>query len=112
MATAYDVATLAGVSIGTVSRYLTGKSYVSAASRKKIKAAIDELGFIPNRAAASLTTKTTGLLGFVASDLRNPFTAEIASALGGRAREHDYGLVVSESMDDPALAIKAINVLR
>lgn len=112
MVTAYDVAAQAGVSMGTVSRYLTGNGYVGAASREKISAAIAELGFVPNRAAASLTTKTTGLLGFVASDLRNPFTAEVASALGRRARELQYGLVVSESMDDPELAVEALELLR
>lgn len=112
MATAYDVARVAGVSVGTVSRYLNGKGYVGAETREKIASAITELGFIPNRAAASLTTKTTGLLGFVASDLRNPFTAEIASALGHKAREEGYGLVVYESADDARLAIEGIDLMR
>jgi LacI family transcriptional regulator len=112
MVTAYDVAERAGVSMGTVSRYLTGNGYVGDASRAKIAAAIDELGYIPNRAAASLTTKNTGLLGFVVSDLRNPFTAEIASSLSQHAREHGYGLVLSDSMNDPAISLEAIESMR
>ena len=112
MVTAYDVAKRAGVSMGTVSRYLTGNGYVGEATRAKISAAITDLGYIPNRAAASLTTKNTGLLGFVVSDLRNPFTAEIASSLSQHAREHGYGLVLSDAMNDPAISIEAIERMR
>lgn len=112
MVTAYDVATLAGVSIGTVSRYLTGNGYVGEASRTKIAAAVTELGYVHNRAAASLTTRKTGLIGFVVSQLRNPFTAEIAAAINHHARENHYGVVLSDSMGDAAVAIEAIDLLR
>lgn len=112
MVTAYDVAKRAGVSVGTVSRYLTGNGYVGDVSRAKVAAAIEELGYIPNRAAASLTTKNTGLLGFVVSDLRNPFTAEIASSLSQHARVHGYGLVLSDSMNDPGISLEAVERMR
>lgn len=112
MVTAYDVAATAGVSVGTVSRYLTGNGYVGEATRTKIADAIRDLGYIPNRAAASLTTKSTGLLGFVASDLRNPFTAEIASSLSQHARGQGYGLVMADSMNDPAVSLDALELMR
>lgn len=112
MVTAYDVAALAGVSIGTVSRYLTGNGYVGEGARQRIAAAVAELGYIQNRAAASLTTKKTGLIGFVVSQLRNPFTAEVASALGQEARKHGYGVVLADSNGDPALAVEAVELLR
>lgn len=112
MVTAYDVAAQAGVSIGTVSRFLTGHGYVSEAARQRIAAAVSELGYIQNRAAASLTTKKTGLLGFVVSQLHNPFTAEVASALGDAARAHGYGVVLADSNGDAALAIDAVSLLR
>ncbi|SEE20368.1 LacI family DNA-binding transcriptional regulator [Ruania alba] len=112
MVTAYDVATLAGVSIGTVSRYLTGNGYVGETSRTKIAAAVAELGYVHNRTAASLKTRKTGLIGFVVSDLRNPFTAEVAAAINHYARTHGYGVVLSDSMADPTVAIEAIDLLR
>lgn len=112
MVTAYDVAATAGVSIGTVSRYLTGNGYVSEKARERIAAAIASLGYIQNRAAASLTTKKTGLLGFVVSQLRNPFTAEVASALGAAARAHGYGVVLADSSGDPTQSIEAVELLR
>lgn len=112
MVTAYDVAAEAGVSIGTVSRYLTGNGYVGQATRIKIADAVAALGYIPNRAAASLTTKNTGLLGFVVSDLRNPFTAEIASALSLHARTRGYGLVLSDSMNDASVTVEALRSMQ
>ncbi|MFT3889127.1 MAG: LacI family DNA-binding transcriptional regulator [Arachnia sp.] len=112
MVTVYDVAARAGVSIGTVSRYLTGNGYVGEATQGRIAAAIDELGYVRNRAAASLTTKSTGLLGFVVSDLRNPFVAEIASALSVTARAAGYGLMVSESGNDPAASLQSLELMR
>lgn len=112
MVTAYDVAALAGVSVGTVSRYLTGNGYVGTATQQRIAAAIAELGFIPNKAAASLKTKITGLLGFVVSDLRNPFSAEIASALSQAARSAGYGLILSESANDAEVATRAVESMR
>jgi len=112
MSTVYDVAARAGLSVGTVSRYLTGNGYVSAAARERIAAAITEIGYIQDRAAASLTTKKTGLLGFVVSQLRNPYTVEVASAMGDAARVHGYGVVLADSCGDPALAISAVELLR
>ena len=112
MATVYDVATRAGVSVGTVSRYLTGNGYVGEAAQGRIARAIDELGYVRNRAAASLTTKSTGLLGFVVSDLRNPFVAEIASALSLNARSAGYGLVVAESGNDADASLQSLELLR
>lgn len=112
MVTAYDVAARANVSIGTVSRFLTGNGYVGEASRKKIAAAVAELGYVHNRAAAGLKTKKTGLLGFIVSDLTNPFTAEVAAAISGYARAQTYGVVISDSMGDPSMGAAAIDLLR
>lgn len=47
-ATIKDVARLAGVSKGTVSKYLNRTNYVGAASKAKIAAAIAELEYAPN----------------------------------------------------------------
>ncbi len=87
----YDVAAAAGLSVATVSRFLAGSGYVGQASRTKIADAIAVLGYVPNRAAASLKSRRSGLLGFVVSDLQNPFVAELAASIGAQARSHGYG---------------------
>ena len=64
-ATIYDVATLSGVSIATISRVLNSPGKVSEQTRGKVMAAIDELGFVPKaeaRARALHSTRRIGVL--------------------------------------------------
>ena len=49
-----DVATLAGVSIKTVSNVVNDYPYVSTLTRARVKAAIEHLGYRPNLAARNL----------------------------------------------------------
>ena len=51
MVTLYDVASRAGVSIATVSRVLHGQEPVRATTRARVRAAIEELGYVPDGAA-------------------------------------------------------------
>ncbi|MEQ7011042.1 LacI family DNA-binding transcriptional regulator [Actinopolymorpha sp. B17G11] len=111
MVTMYDVAKRAELSVGTVSRYVNDSGYVGAASREKIRRAIAELGFVPSTAARSLTTKMSGLIGFVASDLTNPFTAELAQGLQERASHQGYCVVTSSTDGDEQRTLEALTVL-
>ena len=49
-----EVAKQAGVGRGTASRVVNGANHVSAATRAKVLQAVDELGYVPNRAARAL----------------------------------------------------------
>ena len=91
-ATIRDVAGLAGVSVGTISNYLTSKKPISARARQSIEAAIDELGFIPNSAVRVMHGQRTSAVAFMIPDSSNPFFAEV-----GRGVEHvavQAGMVV------------------
>lgn len=59
------VAARAGVGRGTVSRVVNGSSQVSDAARKAVLAAIEELGYVPSRAARSLVTRRTDSIALV-----------------------------------------------
>ena len=63
-----DVAELAGVSRGTVSRVLNGGHYVSAASLEAVRQAMAETGYTVNQSARSLVTKRSNAIGFVLSE--------------------------------------------
>lgn len=63
MRTITDLARLAGVSPGTVSRALAGKSLVNARTREKIEALAREHGFRPNQMASGLRRQKTGVIG-------------------------------------------------
>jgi DNA-binding LacI/PurR family transcriptional regulator len=61
-----DVAHVAGVSHQTVSRVLNEHPNVSAKTRARVQAAIDQLGYRPNRAARALVTGRSQVIGVVA----------------------------------------------
>lgn len=63
-----DVAKTAGVSYGTVSRYLNGGKYVGQASAHAIAAAIDRTGFRRNRHAQSLATGRAMTIAFLLTE--------------------------------------------
>ncbi|MGW4116938.1 LacI family DNA-binding transcriptional regulator [Actinosynnema sp. NPDC004786] len=63
-----DVARLAGVSHQTVSRVLNRHPYVREQTRLRVQAAIDQLGYRPNRVARALVTGRSQLIGVVAQN--------------------------------------------
>lgn len=67
-----QVAALAGVSRSAVSRAFTPGASVSAKTRAKVDAAAQTLGYSPNLLARGLMTKSTGLIGLVSNNFRNP----------------------------------------
>lgn len=95
-----DVAKLAQVSKTTVSKYLNQVPYVSAASQKKIAAAIEELQFSPSGIARGLVSKKTGLLGLVIGDFLNPANTTLVKAMENKALEHGYNMVLFSTNDE------------
>ena len=65
MVTLYDVARQAGVSIATVSRVLHGQEPVRETTRARVRAAIEELGYVPDGAAQSLARNRKDVIGLV-----------------------------------------------
>lgn len=90
-----DVARLAGVSYQTVSRVLNHSAQVSAATRARVEAAMQQLNYIPNRVAQQLAGKATRTLGLATSDLALMAPAQIASAIQQRAAAQAYHLVIA-----------------
>ena len=76
-----DIAQHAGVSRSTVSLVLQESPLVADATRQKVKASAEKLGYIYNRAAASLRSQTSGTVGVIISSVGNPFFAEVTLGL-------------------------------
>ncbi len=72
-----DVADRVGVTKMTVSRFLRNPEQVSVALRGKIAAALDELGYIPNRAPDILSNATSRAIGVLLPSLTNQVFAEV-----------------------------------
>lgn len=96
-----DVAQRAGVAISTVSKVFSGKGEVMPALRMRVLTAAAELGYQPNFLAQSLRRGATDLIGFVASDLSDPFSAEIVAGAEVVLRPAGYALLVMSSNHDP-----------
>lgn len=97
-----DVAAEVGLSVNTVSRALTGKDSVGQATRERIQAAADRMGYVPNSMARSLVLGATMTLGLIITLPSNPFYAQLISAVEQRVRQYGYSLllVVSEERVD------------
>jgi DNA-binding LacI/PurR family transcriptional regulator len=72
-----DVAARCGVAVSTVSRALTQPGRVSAATRLRIVAAADELGYQPNPRARSLLSGRTDTIALLMPDITNPFFFDV-----------------------------------
>ncbi|MBX5191811.1 LacI family DNA-binding transcriptional regulator [Rhizobium sp. NZLR3b] len=100
MPTIKDVAEYAGVSVGTVSRVLSGEAAVKPVLREKVSAAISALGYRPNVTARALRTSKTDVIGLVVPDITNPFFAQLAASVERAALECGHSLMLASSHDD------------
>ncbi|MDD9153410.1 LacI family DNA-binding transcriptional regulator [Plantibacter flavus] len=105
------VARLAGVSNATVSNTLNRPEIVAPATRERVLAAIEELDFVPNRAAATLRQGTNRLIGLVIPDIANPFYSAIARGVTEAAAEYGYTVALCVSHDDPDLELRHFEML-
>ncbi|PHZ86572.1 LacI family DNA-binding transcriptional regulator [Paremcibacter congregatus] len=98
--TVFDVAAYAGVSKSTVSLVLTGSSKVSEKSKAKVLEAMDKLGYVYNRDAASLRGKRRSLVAIVINDLSNPYSAQLAIGLEKYIRAMGLFSILVNSAED------------
>ncbi|MGJ9426574.1 LacI family DNA-binding transcriptional regulator [Nesterenkonia halotolerans] len=98
-----QVASQAGVSIGTVSHVLNHPDRVRPATRERVLDAIEQLGFIPNSNASSLAGRENRTVGFVAIDIGNSLFVDMAQGAQLRAQREGLILQVGHSDNDEEL---------
>lgn len=108
--TILDVAKHAGVSKSTVSLVLRG-SAVKESTRVKVRQAMSDIGYVYNRSAATLRSSSSGLIGLVINDLRNPFFTEFAALFQMELARNGYATVLANTDEDPALQTRMISSL-
>ena len=92
-----DVATLAGVAVGTVSNVLNHPDLVRPQTRARVEAAMEQLGFIPNASARQLRAGRSRCLGLVVLDVTNPFFTEVARGVEDYAQAEGYAVILCNS---------------
>jgi len=92
-----EVAERAGVSIGTVSNVLNKPDIVARATRERVQAIIEDMGFVRNDLARQLKMGRGKTLGMIVLSVANPFFAELAHACESAAEEAGYTVVLGSS---------------
>jgi LacI family transcriptional regulator len=95
-----DVAHAAGVSLGTVSNVLNHPGKVSAATAERVRAAIEQLGFVRNDAARSLASGSNHSIGLVVADIENSLFIDMAHGAQEAARAMGLNLLIANATCD------------
>lgn len=111
MATIYEVAEHAGVSLSTVSRVLNGRKTVNPALREKVEKAVQELNYRPSSVARSLATNKTESVGVLVSELATPFFGEMMQAIEATLRMANKHVIITVGHNDKAQEEDAIEFL-
>lgn len=109
-ATLYDVARLAGVSTATVSRVVHGHDRVKASTRARVRQVIEELGYVPDGAAQSLSRRRKEVIGLVSETRPAPqynvenmsllFYDEVLHGVEAHINESGWSLLIGYVGDD------------
>ncbi len=106
-----DVARHAGVALGTVSNTLNNPDKVTEATRRKVQAAIAELGFVRNDAARSLAAGSSTSVGLVLADLGNSFFVDIARGVERVMRRRGMDVIIVNTDVEPAREVHNLELL-
>ncbi|MFF5283891.1 LacI family DNA-binding transcriptional regulator [Streptomyces sp. NPDC013171] len=96
-----DVAARAGVGLKTVSRVVNGERGVTPDTERRVREAIEALGFRRNDSARVLRKGRTATVGLVLEDLADPFYGPLSRAVEEVARAHGALLFNGSSAEDP-----------
>lgn len=111
MANIRDVAALAQVSPITVSRVLNSPDTVSPATRARVEAAIEELGYVPNQIARSLRSNRTNTLALVLTDITNPFWTSVARSVEDAASAQGFNVILCNTDESQTKQEEYLSVL-
>jgi len=106
-----DVAKKAGVSAITVSRVVNEYAGVREQVRKKVAAAISDIGYIPNRSASALASSRSKLIGVLIPSLSNVVFNEVLSGIYAIAGPENYQVLLADTHYSPIEEERSIRTL-
>ncbi|MFF3023243.1 LacI family DNA-binding transcriptional regulator [Gottfriedia sp. NPDC057948] len=96
-----DVANLAGVGVGTVSRVINNHPNVTPETLDKVNAAIKQLNYIPNEVARNFKMQKSNMVALVLPSIWNPFFSELAYYIEDELDRKGYKLMLCNSGGRP-----------
>lgn len=92
-----DIAKIAGVGIGTVSRVINNHPDVKDETREKIKKIIKESNYIPNNSARNLKMVNSKTIGVLVRGVFNPFFSEMIDIIGKDIHANGYTMLLKHT---------------
>lgn len=96
-ATLADVAKLANVSAMTVSKVIRNTGSISAETQRRVRESIDQLGYVSNRLAGSLSSQFSSLVSVIIPSISDAIFAEVLSGINKTLRMHGLSTVIGAS---------------
>ena len=109
MSSIRDVARAAGVSVATVSRALATPEKVSNASLKKVKEAVESIGYKPNLMARSFRSARAYAIVVLVPDITNPFFSTVIQAIGDVAQTRGYAVLLGDTRESSTREQEYVN---
>ena len=100
-----DVARHAGVAVSTVSYVLSGKRAISAATRQRVRASIDALGYHPHAGARALASRRANVIALVLplrTGMHLPVLMQLVTAVVTTARTYHHDVLLMTADEGPA----------
>jgi LacI family transcriptional regulator len=101
VATIRDVASLAGVSVGTASKALNGRGSLRADTVQRVRRAAEQLDFRPNPAARSLHAGRTFTVGMITTDTIGRFSIPLLIGVEDTLGAGQMSVLLCDARDDP-----------
>lgn len=106
-----DVAIRAGVSTMTVSKVLRGAGTISEETRRRVKQAAEELGYLPNNLAGSLSSRKSRMVAVIIPSISDIVFSEVLSGINSTLRPQGLQTFIGESLFDPATETELIRTM-
>ena len=94
MATLKDVAKASGLTVGTVSRVLNNRGYISDKTREKVYQVMKELNYQPNETARALSKQKSNTIGVILPSIEHPYFSKVLSRLEREAVKRGYRIML------------------
>ena len=109
--TLQQVAKHAGVSRATASLVVRGSQSISAATREKVMKSIRELGYVYDRIAANLRSKSSSTVGLIIMELANPFYSELLVGIHQELDKSGQTVILGTTFDSFAIQDRLLSTL-
>lgn len=112
MATIKDVAREAGLTVGTVSRILNNRGYISSEAREKVNVAMKQLNYRPNEVARSLSKQKTNTIGVIVPHIVHPYFAKMISNIERAAADRKYKIILCNSREEAERELEYLEMFK